>query len=321
MSSSACTGGGRRAAGGELEQCLSGLAWQVVREFEERVLGGGSRLVEPLWRHPVAEQVVVRNVVEEPRLGRRRRCGLSDGQLPRDVARHLDLADGLAHLDDLRGARARVALDHPALSPAVRRVMVVRVAEQQARVGPMHDQAQIAADARRPEVPVFALVDAVELRAGVRRVELQVEGRGLRRPLLVRGQPGEAGRERVGDPDSSISRTPFSAATVGRCGVPYPNAAGGGKFGGNPASLSERPCQGARRNGELARARSADQFTRPRSETIITRDPPGGDAPWISGRIELLVDRAHLGRQIAPVCIELEGRVEVAAARRQTEQP
>ena len=191
----------RCAAGGELEQCLGGLAWKVVRELEERVFGGGSRLVEPLWRHPVAEQVVVRHVVEEPRLGRRRRCGLSDGQLPRDVARHLDLADGFAHLDDLRGARARVALDHPALGPLVRSVVVVRVAEQQARVGPMHDQAQIAADARRPEVPVFALVDAVELRAGVCRVELQVEGRGLRRPLLVRGQPGEARRERVGDPE------------------------------------------------------------------------------------------------------------------------
>ena len=144
----------------------------MVRELEERVLGGGSGGGEPLRRHPVAEQVVVCHVVEEPRLGRRRRCGLSDGQLSRDVARHLDLTNRLAHLDDLCGARARVALDHPALGPLVGGVVMVGVAEQQARGGAMHDQPQVAADASGPEVLVLAGVDAVHLDAEVRRVHL-----------------------------------------------------------------------------------------------------------------------------------------------------
>ena len=79
--------------------------------------------------------------------------------------------------------------------------MVVGVAEHQARVGTMHNEAQVAANARGLEVPVLAVVDAVHLDPGVRRVHLQVERRGLRRLLLVRGQPVEADRERVGDPE------------------------------------------------------------------------------------------------------------------------
>ena len=133
-------------------------------------------------------------MVEQPRL----RCG-SSRLLGRDVDGDLDLADGLAHLDDLRGARAWVALDDATLGPLVRGVVVVGVAEHEARRRAMHDEPQVATDARRPEVPVLALVDAVELDTGVRGIELQVERGGLGRPLLVRGQPVEAGRERVGD--------------------------------------------------------------------------------------------------------------------------
>ena len=129
-------------------------------------------------------------MIEEARFGpERRRSGLRDGLLRRDVDRHLDLADGLAHLDELGRAGARVALKNSSLSPAVSGVVVVGVAQHQARVGAMHDQAQVAADARGPEVLVLAVVDAMELDAGVRRVELQIEGSGLRRTLLVCGQP------------------------------------------------------------------------------------------------------------------------------------
>ena len=139
-------------------------------------------------------------MAEQPRL----RCG-SGRLLGRDVEGDLDLADGFAHLDDLRGARAWVAPDDATLRPAVSGVMVVGVAEQQARLAAMHDQPQVAADACRPEVAVLAAVDAVHLDAGVRRVHLEVEGRGLRRLLLVCSQPVEAGRERVGDPELHLS--------------------------------------------------------------------------------------------------------------------
>ena len=135
-------------------------------------------------------------MVEQPRL----RCG-SGRLLGRDVDGDLDLADGFAHLDDLRGARAWVGLNDSPLGPLVRGVVVVGVAEHEARRRAMHDEPQVAADARRPEVPVLALVDAVELDTGVRGIELQVERGGLGRPLLVRSQPVEARRERVGDPE------------------------------------------------------------------------------------------------------------------------
>ena len=82
-----------------------------------------------------------------------------------------------------------------------------------------------------------------------------------------------------------------------------------------PRFLAERLRQGARRGRELARTLGADQVTRPCSEAIVARDPPGRDAPRVAGRIEQLIDRSHLGRHIAPGRIELEGRVEITATR------
>ena len=128
-------------------------------------------------------------------LGRRRR------RLGRDVLRYLDLADGLPHLDDLGRARPGVTLEPAALGPLVGSIVVVGVAEQEARSHLVNDEPQVAGDARRPEVLVLAVVDAVHLDAGVRRVQLQVEGRCLRGLLLVRRQLREAVGEGVRDPE------------------------------------------------------------------------------------------------------------------------
>ena len=75
--------------------------------------------------------------------------------------------------------------------------MVIDVAQQQAVLAPVDDEAQVAADAHRPEVFVLRLVEPVELHAGVGRVELEVEGGGLDGLLLVSGQARKTARECV----------------------------------------------------------------------------------------------------------------------------
>src|SRR6266567_7053966 len=115
---------------------------------------------------------------EEGRPPHRRWCDLSRGR---------SLPDGLVNLDELRGPRLGVRLEPAALSPAVSRVMMIDVAEQQAVACLMNDQPDVAAGAHRPEVLVFGAVDSVEVHARLRWVELQVEGGGLDEFLLVAG--------------------------------------------------------------------------------------------------------------------------------------
>jgi hypothetical protein len=83
--------------------------------------------------------------------------------------------------------------------PVIGPVVVVDVAEQEARIALVHDQANVAADAHGPEIPVPRLVQPVQAHAGIGRVELQVEGRGLDRALLVAGEARQAIGEGVGD--------------------------------------------------------------------------------------------------------------------------
>jgi hypothetical protein len=61
----------RPAAGGELEQRLSRFTRQAVDQREQLVLAGGEHVVQPLGRHAVAEQVVLRDPAQ--RRSRRRR--------------------------------------------------------------------------------------------------------------------------------------------------------------------------------------------------------------------------------------------------------
>ena len=63
----------------------------------------------------------------------------------------------------------------------------------------MHDQADVAADAHRPEVLVPRVIQLVEAQSGIGRIDLKVERRGLDRLLLVARQAGEAVGEGVGD--------------------------------------------------------------------------------------------------------------------------
>ena len=193
---------GRRVPRCQLEQSLGGLGRQVVGQLEHRVLRGSLHVGHPLCRDTVAQEVVLGHVLEERPSGglARRRNGLG---LHRhiDIARNRDLAHRLAHLDELSSARLRMALQLAALGPRVGVVVVVDVTQQEARVGLVHDDPDVAAHAHRPEVFVFRPVELVELEPRMSRVHLQVEGRGLHGLLIVVGQLVQAARERVRDPE------------------------------------------------------------------------------------------------------------------------
>ena len=88
---------------------------------------------------------------------------------------------------------------HPAaLCPVVCVIVVADVAQQQAGVIAVHDQADVAGHANRPEVLVFGLIQLVEAQARMGRVQLQVKGGHLRGLLFVAGQACEAARKCVG---------------------------------------------------------------------------------------------------------------------------
>ena len=63
----------------------------------------------------------------------------------------------------------------------------------------MDDDPDVRARPHGPEVFIPRLVEAVETHARIRRVHLEVEGRGLNRLLLVAVQAGEAVGEGIGD--------------------------------------------------------------------------------------------------------------------------
>ena len=76
--------------------------------------------------------------------------------------------------------------------------MAVNVAENDVLSSPVQDDAQVEIHPRRPEPRIPGAGHTVQTQAGTGCVGLEVEGSGLRRPLLVIGQPGQAGGERVG---------------------------------------------------------------------------------------------------------------------------
>jgi hypothetical protein len=86
-----------------------------------------------------------------------------------------------------------------AFGPAGGLVVVPRIAQQKARLRAVHDEAQVAPHSGRPEVPVFRVFEPVQLHARIRRVHLQVKGRGFDELLLLAGQAGKAVGEGVGD--------------------------------------------------------------------------------------------------------------------------
>ena len=171
-------GAGAQKAGADIfQQGFGRLGRQVVRQSEERVLG---RVPARRRSSPAGTPTASRSSSESGREQRRpaRGSAASAGAARRDKLLH-----PLADLDDLDGAGARVRLDAPPLGPGVGVIMVTDVGQQEAGVGLVHDDAEVAVHPDRPEMGVRELLDAMELKARCRRVDLQVEGRGLERPF------------------------------------------------------------------------------------------------------------------------------------------
>ena len=69
----------------------------------------------------------------------------------------------------------------------------------------VQNDAQVEVRPSRPEARVPGPVYAVQAEARVGDVGLQGKGRGLRRPLLLVGEPGEAGGESVSYAELHVS--------------------------------------------------------------------------------------------------------------------
>ncbi|KFB73003.1 MAG: hypothetical protein AW09_001778 [Candidatus Accumulibacter phosphatis] len=187
----------RFAARRQFQQGLGRLGRQVVGQGQQRVLGRVPDVVQPLGGHAVGQQFLVAATGEQ-RFQQRggRRC---ERQFRLHIHGNEHLPHRLADFDPLRGAGPWVGFQPAPFRPVIGPVMVVDVAEQEARIALVHDQANVAADTHRPEIPVPRPVQPVQAHAGVGRVELQVEGRGLDRSLLVAAQARQAIGEGVGN--------------------------------------------------------------------------------------------------------------------------
>ncbi len=95
--------------------------------------------------------------------------------------------------------------------------MVIDVTEQQASLGLVDDQPDVAADANRPEVLVFGLFEFVKTHPGIRRIELQVERGRLDGLLLFASQSYETVGKGVCDTEfhSTGSRVSLQGQTTG----------------------------------------------------------------------------------------------------------
>ena len=185
-------GDGRRRSGrrqpagcGVFEQGFGGFGRQVSRQREEAVFGRRADVGQPVGGHADREQ---RIVVQR---GKQRRRGrlllLAFGGLGKDEIerrRRGDFLHALAHLDDLDGAGPWMRLDPPAFRPGIGVVVVADIGDQQAVARLVNDQADVAIDARRPEIGVLAVVDAVQLETVAGRVHLQIEDARLHRLLV-----------------------------------------------------------------------------------------------------------------------------------------
>jgi hypothetical protein len=77
-----------------------------------------------------------------------------------------------------------MSLDPPALGPGIGGVVVIDIGHQKAVACLVDDQSDVAVDARRPEVGVFAFVDTMQLETVAGRVHLQIEDARLYRLLV-----------------------------------------------------------------------------------------------------------------------------------------
>ena len=130
----------RSAPGRQLQQRLGRLVGEVFDELEQAVLVGGAHVGQPVCRNAEGEQLLVGDAGQ----GRRAVRGIL---LYLHVDGDLDLFDGLAHLHELGRAGTGMGLQPAALRPVVGLVVVVDVAEQQAGLRAVGDDANVGADA------------------------------------------------------------------------------------------------------------------------------------------------------------------------------
>ena len=172
----------RHTAGRKLQQRLGGLAGQVIGEVEQRVLGCGPHVVQPLDRHAVTQP--------DRRPTRRRRTlaavpsvrqAQSPGGTPRRPRPHTAAPESREPSRGFRRAAqrscGRMPFQPPSFGPLIGGVVMIDVAEEEAGSGPVDDQPDVATDPNGPEVLVLRPVDLVQLQPRMRRVHLQVERR------------------------------------------------------------------------------------------------------------------------------------------------
>jgi hypothetical protein len=204
--------GRRQPAGrGIFEQRFRGLRRQMPGQREEAVLIGCTDIGQPVGGHADRKQRVIIQRGKQARSD----CFLALYELRKDEIERRGRGDILhprAHLHDLNRAGSGVRLDPSPLRPGIGVIMVADIGDEEAFAGPVHDQPDIAIDARRPEIRVLALVDAMQLKTVAGRVHLQIEDARLHRLLIDTGQAVERCRESVGDQEihALTPRTPSS---------------------------------------------------------------------------------------------------------------
>ena len=152
---------------------LGRLGGKTIRQGQEPVLVSYLLdVIKPRSGYAVVQQLAVRHTGEH-------------GALGGDVARDLDLAHDLADLYELRRTGVWMLFEEPALGPAIRVIVVPDIAEQEIGRRPVHNHAHGLVDSNRPEVLVPGPLHPMELQSRLRRIELQIERRRLRGPLLL----------------------------------------------------------------------------------------------------------------------------------------
>jgi hypothetical protein len=178
----------------------------VSGECKKSVFVGRLHVGDPVLRYAHGKKVFGPEFFEQPDCrpaGRRRANRHFNRHAEVDCALGgrscYDLLDSLAYLNDLHSPGLWMGLDASPLGPAVGVVVVPDIGEQQACTGLVHDDADVAADAHRPEVRILRLVDAVKLQTRPVRLGLQVVDRQLRLLLLVARQMAKRGGEGIGE--------------------------------------------------------------------------------------------------------------------------
>ena len=182
---------------GQLEQCLRRLFRKTAGDFQETVLVGVAYVLQRFRRHPVAQQLTFGNLLEQGRLRRRLLLCFHE-------CRNGDFFNRLSQFDKLGGAGRGVGDQLAPFGPLVGFVVVIHVAEQQALPGPMDDHPDVAIDPDGPEPGIAGSIQLVESVPRLCRVQLQIEGGGLRHLLLVTGQLGQTAGEGVGDEEVHV---------------------------------------------------------------------------------------------------------------------